>query len=71
MLRFREKTTLNVITEFDEKTDNIIDEAEMTFKQGEKVDAEICNEDDGDYCDLLFGNGNMATSVLRDCIEEI
>ena len=71
MLRFKTATSLNVITEFDEATDNIVDEQEMTFKQGAKVDAEILNEDDGDYCDLLFADGSVATSVLKDCIEEM
>ena len=68
MIRFRTETTLQVITEFDKENDNIVDEVETTFKQGEKVDADIYS-DDGSYVDIRFADGSIATSVLKDDIE--
>jgi len=70
MIRFRTDTTLQVVTEFDEKNDNIVDEVEEHFKAGDKAEADIFSED-GDYVDLQFGDGSVALSVLRDCFETL
>lgn len=70
MLRFRTKTTIEVINQFDEKTDVILDSEEMTFQQGERVDADIYNKE-GDCCDIQFADGSVAIGVLRDSVEEV
>jgi len=71
MLRFRTKTTLNVIEGFDEKNDEITEQCEQTFKQGEKVDADIYYEEreaDGTV-DIQFGDGSVALGVPKDAIQ--
>ena len=70
MIRFREKTTLQVIEGFNEERDDITEEIENTFKQGEKVDADIYFED-GNYADIQFADGSIATSVSKDCFEVV
>ena len=70
MIRFRSDTTLQVVTEFDEETDNIVDEVEEHFKAGEKAEADIFSED-GEYADLQFGDGSVAVGVNKDCFEVI
>lgn len=67
MIRFRVKTTLQVIDNYDAKAE-VVDDTEETFEQGEKVDADIFNED-GDRVDVQFADGSMAYGVLKDEIE--
>lgn len=68
MIRFRVNTPVTIIEGFDEKTDNITDEHETTFKQGEQVDADIFNEDEH-YADIQYGDGSISLGVLKDCFE--
>lgn len=70
MIRFKIDTTLQVIETFDHERQNITEEVEETFHKGEKVDADIYGED-GDYADIQFGDGSVATSVLKSCFEVI
>ena len=72
MITFKKDTTLTVITDFDETNDNILNELEDIFEEGEKVDATIINEEThkGEaYVDLQFADGSMALGVLRENFE--
>ena len=72
MLRFRKEYTVQVIENFDEKTDQITDQTEETFKQGEEVDADIYEErEDVGTVDIQFGDGSICLGVPKDCIEVI
>ena len=69
MISFKQDTQLTVVEEFDEATDNIVDESHPTFKAGEYVDAQIVSEE-GNYVDLQFGDtGGVAFGVHRDSFE--
>jgi prepilin-type processing-associated H-X9-DG protein len=70
MIRFLKETTLQVIEGFDEATDSITEEAEETFKNGEKADGDIFNEH-GNYADIQFGDGSVAYNVPKDRFEVI
>jgi len=70
MIRFRTETTLQVVTGFDEETDNVIDEVEQTFKKGEKADGDIFNEE-GDTADIQFADGSVAFGVLKDSFQVV
>lgn len=67
MIRFRTKTTLQVIENYDEKNE-VVDDTEVAFNQGEEKDADIFS-DDGDRVDIQFGDGSVALGVLKDDIE--
>lgn len=74
MIKFKFDTQLEVVTDFDEKTDNITGVETETFKAGERVDAEIISdrEEKGDvFVDLQFGEGSVAFGVQRDSFEVI
>jgi len=68
MIKFKEDTELNVVTGFDEETDNITEDGMEIFRAGEPVDAEITSED-GEYVDLQFGDGSVANGVQCSCFE--
>ncbi len=68
MITFKEDITLTIVDGFDEETDNITSETTETFKAGEKVDAEIYN-DNGDYVDLQYGDGTVSLGVLRSSFD--
>ena len=68
MIKFKKDITLNVITGFDEATDNITDEELIIFKAGMYANADIYNEV-GDYADIKFVDGSIAQCVLRSCFE--
>jgi hypothetical protein len=71
MISFKQDTELNVITEFDEATDNIFTSEISVFKAGERVDADIISSElreDGqpsEFVDIQFGDGSLATGVQR------
>lgn len=70
MIKFKQDTTLTVVSGFDEETDNITEESEDTFKKGEAVDADIV-DDDGPFVDLQFGDGSVCYGVQRESFEVI
>jgi len=71
MISFKQDTEIIVINDFDEATDNIVDESKEIFRAGELVAGEIVGTEilpDGktsDFVDLQFGNGGFAMGVLR------
>ena len=67
MIRFRTETTVNVVNSVDGKG-AVQDEDRVTFKQGEKVDADI-TFDDGEIVDIQFSNGSMVNGLSKDVIE--
>ena len=68
MIRFKQDTTLQVVSGFDEATDNITEESEETFKKGKPVDADIVDTPyNGGYVDLQFGDGSVCFCVQRNC----
>lgn len=71
MLRFRTKTTLNVVEGFDEKSDTVTEQCDETFKAGEVVDADVYYEegDSSGTVDIQFADGSIAQGVPRDCIQ--
>ena len=69
MIRFRTETTENVVNAVDGNGD-VQDEDRVTFKQGEKVDADIYN-DNGDDVDIQFANGSVVNGLSKDTIEVI
>lgn len=71
MIKFKQDTTLQVVEGYDEATDNITEDVEETFKSGEKVDADIFNDDGTDYVDIQFGDGSVALGVQRDYFEVV
>jgi hypothetical protein len=72
MIKFKQDTTLQVIEGYDEENDNITEEVEETFKDGELVDADIVSDDDdSDYVDIQFGDGSVAFRIQRDCFEVV
>lgn len=64
MIAFKQQTTLTVVTEFNEKRDEVVAENQETFQANEQVDAEIIDED-GPFVTLEFGKG-VAFAVERD-----
>jgi hypothetical protein len=70
LIQFKKETTLQVVTEFDEPTDTIIEECEETFKEGEEVDVTLIPTDVSAYVDMQFGDGSLALGVHRDCFIE-
>ncbi len=69
MITFKQDIQLTVVEEFDEITDNIVDESHPVFKAGEYVDADIVSQE-GNYVDLQFGDtGGVAFNVQRDSFE--
>ena len=77
MIKFKQDTTLQVVEGYDEENDNITEEVEETFKEGELVDADIVSDDDdsddddSDYVDIQFGDGSVAFHIQRDCFEVV
>ena len=71
MIKFKQATTLTIINEYDEGTDNIVSEYEHNFNAGEEVDACIFNVSSKDYVDIQFANGSVALGVLRSSFEVI
>jgi hypothetical protein len=75
MIAFKQDTEITVINEFDEATDNIVDESKELFKAGELVDGEVISTEilpDGkvsDYVDIQFGDGGLAMGVLRSSFD--
>ncbi len=69
MIRFHQDTTLEVVENFNEETEEA-GTTEETFRAGEPVDAEIETEN-GDYVDLQFADGSMAYHVFRLSFEVI
>ena len=67
MIKFKKETTLTVVNEYDEENDNIVDENEETFKAGELVDGDICDDDSDGYVNIQFGDGGVAFGVQRKC----
>ena len=70
MIKFKKDTTLAIVTDFDEATDNILGEEIETFKAGEPVDAEIIDEikeKTERFTTLQFGDGSVALGVDRKC----
>lgn len=65
MIAFKQQTTLTVITEFNEKRDEIEGQNEETFQANERVDADII-EEDGPFVTLEFGDGGVAFAVERE-----
>lgn len=68
MITFKQQTTLSVVERFNEAKDEIEEQSEETFAAGEKVDAEIIDED-GPFVTLEFGNGGVAFSVERESFD--
>jgi len=75
MITFKQDTEITVVEEFDEATDNIVSESKEIFKAGEYVDGEIVGTEilpDGktsDFVDIQFGDGGLATGVLRSSFD--
>ena len=65
-ISFNQDTDLTVVTEFDEETDNIVNEEVMSFKAGEPVDCMILGDENEDYIDIEFPKG-VAFGVQFDC----
>lgn len=61
-LTFKEKIALTVITRLTDG--NIGREAEIVFNEGETINVSILVRD-GDFFDIWFANGNLATGVNR------
>jgi len=67
MITFKKDIALNVVDEFDEVTDSIVEESIRIFEAGKLVDADICHNH-GHYVDLQFGaGGGVAFGVQRSC----
>src|SRR6266704_1612522 len=71
MIKFKEDIQLEIVISFDEKNDTIAEQGNETFKAGQPVDAEIVNDDGGDYVDLQFADGTMALTVQRSSFDII
>lgn len=68
MIAFKQQTTLTIVEEFNEKRDEVVEESTETFKAGERVDADILDED-GPFVSLEFGNGGVAFAVERESFD--
>ena len=69
MISFKTDVELEVVTDFDEKADQITGQSNETFKAGQELDVQIVDEYSikGDtYCDLQFGDGSVAFGIRRD-----
>ena len=65
MIAFKHDIELNIVDDFDEATETILENHMETFPAEEPVDAEIVSED-GQYVDLQFGGGGgVSFSVER------
>jgi exosome complex RNA-binding protein Csl4 len=62
---FKQQTTLTIVEEFNEAGDEIVAESRETFKAGERVNADIIDED-GPFVTLEFGNSGVAFAVERE-----
>ena len=68
MIAFKQQTTLTIVEEFNEARDEVVAESIETFKAGERVDANILDED-GPFVSLEFGNGGVAFAVDRESFD--
>lgn len=72
MIRFRTDITLDTISDYDANNgNNCVDVLPVEFKQGDMVEGYLANEDDGDWVDIIFNDGSVATNVLREDVEEV
>ena len=69
---FKEDTELEVITEYNEATDNIADSHKTVFKAGERIpDVQILESDSPEWADIQFANGDLALTIQREYFEEV
>lgn len=64
MITFKNKTSVQVIENFDESTDTA-ETVEQIFEAGELVDAEITSEENG-VCELQYGDGSISQGIRRE-----
>ena len=67
MITFKNKTSVQVIENFDEATDKA-ETVEQTFEAGELVDADISDEKDG-ICELQYGDGSISQGIRRELFD--
>lgn len=68
-IKWKEDTSLWVIHDFNEKTENANDGEEVAEKDA--IDEVDILEDKGDVVDMQFGNGAVAFNVNKDYFEVI
>lgn len=66
-IKFKSDTELEVISKFNEATDNIDESSNEVFKAGSTHEVTIIDGDVADYCDIQFPNGNLVLGVYRHC----
>ena len=71
MIRFKQDISLEVVSDFNEDEDIIVDQDEQFFTQGSVVDGDIFFDDGSDYVDIQYADGSISTNVPRDCFEII
>jgi hypothetical protein len=72
MIRFRTDITLETISDYDANNgNNCVDALPVEFKQGDMIEGYLTAEDDGDWVDIIFNDGSVATNVLIEDVEEI
>ncbi len=62
LIEWQNDIELEVITDFDEDTDNMSKEMEV-FRKGERVYVDIVKDHDNGEVDMQFGSGGVAYNV--------
>ena len=71
-IQFLKDTTLTIVTDFDEATDNITGEDVVHFAKGEVREVDVIEgADTPKYVDIQFVNGSLALGVQRSCFKEL
>lgn len=71
-LKFKEDAELNIVTSYDEETDNIEEEINEIFKKDEIIDVDVIDDDsESQYFQLQFGDGSVIPSVQKSLFDVI
>lgn len=68
---FSESTTLNVVTDYDEATDTIVEDCEEVFGADEVFEATLIPSSRRGYVDIQFGDGSVAFCVNIRAIRQV
>ena len=70
LFAFKRNITLEIVTDFDEPNDMIVDSVRESFKKGEIFEATLIPAGNG-YVDIQFGDGSLALGVFESSFSPV
>jgi len=67
-IKFLEDCSMEVVANFDEIRDVIVERSDETFYKGDIVEGDIFN-DEGEYVNFQFGNGSCVFGLKKNLFE--